>query len=243
MKKILPFVLISLFLLSESACKRLRQPEAVAQRQEFIESLNDSISAYRAAADSAEASLTAIQNSISGMVGDFDHVSNPREVEGYYIYKGWKNRYPLKQTGIVARITEDEGFELIAVLSGAWFSRVEASAASRSASTAAVPHDQALNYRAGNLNTVCFSDSAAFPVAELIAEAKDGNVAISFFNEGSRTGSISSLPADQKDMIAATWRLFASQRKAHELEKKISLYSRRIDLCRRMLQANDSVKN
>ena len=65
-------------------------------------SLNDSIAVYKASIDSASSALTALQAEIGEMIVNFDHVSNPREVEGYYIYKRMERRYPLKTTGLVA---------------------------------------------------------------------------------------------------------------------------------------------
>ena len=43
-------------------------------------------------------------------------------------------------------------------------------------------------------------------------------------------------------MIAATWQLYHSQKDSHKLEKDIPLLSRRIDVCRRMLESLDSIQ-
>ncbi len=174
------------------------------------------------------------------MISNFEYVSNPRQVEGYYIYNGWKNRYPLKQTGVVARITEDERFELIAVLSGKHFNQLSVSNGSESVETKVVPHDQALNYRAGSLNTVCFYGSAADSVGMFIAENMPDALTVTYM-EGGKTGSYT-LPADQKEMIAATYNLYVAQRNNHRLEATIPMLSQKIDSCRRMIESIDSVK-
>lgn len=210
------------------------------EREQWLYSLNDSIAQYKASIDSASSALTSLQSEIGEMIINFDHVSNPREVEGYYIYKGWKGRYPLKATGLVARITEDENLELIATLSGGVFNSISISDGTSSVSSNVVPHDQALNYRAGSLNTVCFYGEAADSVAAFISDNMPEKITVTFLNDN-KTGSFT-LPADQKEMIAATWQLYYSQKDSHSLEKRIPMLSRRIDVCRRMMESLDSIR-
>lgn len=233
--------LLTLAAVSTLSCNRVKKTAAEEEREKWLYSLNDSIAEYQARIKSATEELTTLQTEIGSMIVNFDHISNPRLVEGYYIYKGWDSGYPLKQTGIVARITEDEGFELIATLSGANFNQVSVSAGGETVSTDIVPHDQALNYRAGKLNTVCFYGERADSVGEFITDHMPEQITITFLN-GNKTGSYT-IPANQKEMIAATWQLFFSQRSSHHLEKEIPMLSKRIDVCRRMLDANDSPKN
>lgn len=220
------------------ACGGNKKSEAEIQRENWLLSLNDSIAGYKARIESAQASLNSIQAEIGGMISDFDHVSNPRLVEGYYIYKGWNTRYPMKQTALVARITEGEGFELIATLTGAHFNRISVSNGTQSIESAIVPHDQALNYRAGDLNTVCFTGGAADSIGNLIANSPAYKITVTFI-DGKKTGSLT-LPADQKEMVAQTWKLSNAQNSSHALEREIPLLSRRIDICRQMLNTNDS---
>ena len=231
---------IALLLISASCS--VKKTKSEEEREQWLYSLNDSITKYKQEIESATSALTASQTEVGEMISNFDHVSNPREVEGYYIYKGWKNRYPLQQTGVVARITEDERFELIAVLSGGVFNQISVGGSNGDATTGVVPHDQALNYRAGNLNTVCFYGTAADSVGMYISDNMPDNLTVTFLNEGkAQTGSFK-LPADEKEMIAATYQLYAAQKETHRLERTIPLLSRRIDTCRRMLEQLDSVK-
>lgn len=239
MKKLLFAIAVASSLLSVSSCVGIRKPEAAEKHEQWVESLNDSIARYKAQADSASEQLNLLRSRIEEMLPNFDHISNAREVEGYYIYKGWSSRYPLTSTELVARISEGEGLELIAALSGGVFDRITVSSGGNSVSSAVVPHDQALNYRAGNINTVCFSGAQADSVAAFIADAP-GAVSVSF-NGGAKNHGLNLSPA-AKEMIAATWRLYAAQRESHRLEKTLPLLSRKVDLCRRMLHENDSTK-
>lgn len=229
--------ILILSLLSCAGCRK-KTPAAVEEREKWILSLNDSVALYQKQSDSVASLLSETRNRISEIIGDFDYVSNPREVEGYYIYKGWKQRYPLKQTGLLARITESEGLELIATLTGAHFNEIGVSAGSTTLSSEVVPHDQALNYRAGNLNTVCFSGNKADSIAGLISENESSSVNVVYLNPG-KTGAIS-LPEDEKKMIAATWRLYSLQKSVHNNEKELPRLSGKIAACRRMLESADS---
>ena len=232
--------LLAALLLSAASCS-VKKTKSEEEREQWLYSLNDSISKYKAEIESASSALTASQTEVGEMISNFEHVSNPREVEGYYIYNGWKNRYPLQQTGLVARITEDERFELIAVLSGGVFNQIMVSGGQGEAETKVVPHDQALNYRAGKLNTVCFSGGAADTVGMYISDNMPDNLTVTYLNSGK--SSSFRLPADQKEMIAATYQLYAAQKETHHLERTIPMLSRRIDTCRRMLESLDSVSS
>lgn len=223
---------------SLSACGGSKKTEAEQKREAWLASLNDSIALYQKQMEGVSSELSDVQRKVGEMVGDFDYVNNPREVEGYYIYRGWKSRYPLTKTGLLARVTEDERFELIATLSGGIFNEIAANSDGVTVSSGVVPHDQALNYRAGNLNKVCFSGEKADSVGAFIASHESGPVSIIYLN-GNRTGSLQ-LPADEQQMVAATWRLYSMQKKAHSLEKEMPRLSGKISACRRMLESNDN---
>ncbi|MBD5356682.1 MAG: hypothetical protein HDR88_06720 [Bacteroides sp.] len=231
--------LAALLLLSSASCS-VKKPKAEEERETWLHSLNDSIAKYRAEVEETSAALHVSQTEVGDMISKFEHVANPRHVEGYYIYQGWKNRYPLQQTGVVARITDDERFELIAVLSGGNFNQIAVSGGSGSAATKVVPHDQALNYRAGSLNTVCFYGAVADSVGMYIADNMSHNLTVAYMNNGSKTSSFK-LPSDEKEMIAATYKLYAAQKTTHQLERKLPMLAKKIDTCRKMLESLDSV--
>lgn len=230
---------LSVISLLYPGCSRVKKTAAEEEREKWLYSLNDSIASYQKRIGEATVELDALHAEIGNMIVNFDHVSNPKLVEGYYIYKGWSYRYPLSSTGIVARITQDEGFEIIAALSGGNFNQISVNAGGVEIESSVVPHDQALNYRTSTLNSVCFFGSAADSIGNLISDKANDTVMLSFLN-GTKTGSYT-ISADQKEMIAATWKLYKSQSEAHHIENEIPMLSKRIDVCRRMLEANDSI--
>lgn len=223
------------------SCNRMKKTAAEEEREKWLLSLNDSIASYKSKIESDGKELDVIRTDIGSMIVNFDHVSNPKLVEGYYIYKGWNTRFPPVQTGITARITQNEGFELIAASTSATFDQIKVNAGGEEAISDVVPHDQALNYRAGSLNRVCFYGNAADSIGILIASHLPDTITLTFINGGKSSNY--TIPADQKEMIAATWQLYSSQREAHRLESEIPRLSRQVDACRRMLEANDSIFN
>lgn len=237
--QLLSLIITTIF--SLSSCGEKKKSAAETERENWLLSLNDSIADYKSRIDEIDGKLSVIHSEIASMMDNFEHVSNPRLVEGYYIYRGWSSKYPISQTGIISRITQNEGFEIIAALSGSHFNQIRVNCGNISATSDVVPHDQALNYRSSTLNTVCFYGNAADSIGKLIADHLSENISLSYL-DGNKTGSII-LSAAQKEMIAATWQLFSAQKKANHMEREIPLLSRRIDLCRRMLEANDSTSN
>lgn len=179
-----------------------------AEREKWEASLPDSLKAVERQTDSIKSELEVLSHRFDTMVHSFDYVDNPREVEGYYIAGEWKANYPLKSTGLVARLTKSEKLELIAALSGgAHFDRLRVEAGGETAETSVVPHDQALNYRMERLNTVCFSDSAASSCAKLIAENNDSDVKIIYLEGDRQTGTLS-YPKQAQSIMMSTWNLY-----------------------------------
>ncbi|MDE5886135.1 MAG: hypothetical protein K2H46_00950 [Muribaculaceae bacterium] len=240
MKKIILLPILIFLLISGGACVRLKKPDSAQKHEQWVESLNDSVDLYKKQADSVADALSSMKEKVARLIPDFTHVSNPREVDGYYVYKGWASHFPLTSTSLVARISENEGLELIAALSGGVFNQISLSSGSQSVSSAIVPHDQALNYRAGNINTVCFSGAEADSVAAFIAANKDSAITVNFV--GGARGASMSLSPEAKEMIAASWQLYSTQKESHRLEKMLPLLSRKVDLCRRMLHESDSAR-
>lgn len=185
-------------------------------------------------------SLEMLHKEIADLLNDFRHVSNPREVTGYYIYKDWENKLPLKKTGLIARLNENEKIELIATLSGGVFNQIEISSPSGSIISNVVPHDQAFNYRTGSYNTVCFSGETADSIAGYIYTHKNDNLKLIFLN-GKKTGELN-LPEDEKVMVGQTWKLFDSQYEVKILQRKLNIYSNAVNACRRLLDENEKME-
>lgn len=199
----------------------------MAQREAWEASLPDSLKAIERQTDSIRHEIKMLSLDVEKMLPQFDYVNNPREVEGYYIAKAWKTGYPLKSTGLVARLTKGENLELIAALSGgAHFDRIRIEAGGESSETSTVPYDQALNYRMPGLNTVCFGDSAANSCASLIARHAGGDIRIVYLNAGKKTGTYT-YPRQSQAVMAQTWNLYdARDRMLHD-ERLIPLLARK----------------
>lgn len=225
MKYIIP--LIALAILS-SACRRNEAKERVrAEREAWEASLPDSLRAVEHQIDSIRNEIQELSKRSEELLPAFDYIENPREVEGYYIAKAWTPSYPLKSTGLVARLTKGENLELIAALGGgSYFNRISVEANGETAETSVVPHDQALNYRMSGLNIVCFSDSAANSCAELIAASNGGDVNINFYDSDKKTGSIK-YPSTSQSIMSDTWNLFETRRRMLHDERMIPMLAKK----------------
>lgn len=196
-------------------------------KNEYTRALNDSVEAIQRDIDSCQNQLQVMSDNVNEWMRDFTAVNNSREVEGYYIFNGWQDRYPLQATGMIARISNNETLELIAALKGATFNSVSVVCGEDTASSAVVPYDQALNYRRDGINTVMFSGEEADNVARLIADNQLNNVKV-VFTENGKTKSSWQMPDDYKKMISATWMLYSSRRQQMQLENRITLDNHKI---------------
>lgn len=221
-------------------CAQIKKPAAISEREEWINSFHDSIQIYQQKTSEIESKLNDCNNRIIGILENFEYVSNPRQVEGYYILKGWNSRLPFTSTGIYARITKSENLELIATLSGSTFNRIIVTDGDSQIESPVVPNDQALNYRHGSYNTVCFSGHATDSVIEFIAQHHNENIKLQFIEGNKKVPFI--IPSNEKQMIAETWNLFSAQIEQKSLQKEIWINSRKIATYRRMLETADSLK-
>lgn len=223
------------------SCVKIKKPEALSEREQWINSFHDSIEIYQKQTADIEAELNNCNARMGDILNKFEHISNPREVTGYYILKGWKSKTPLTSTGIFARITENENLELIATLSGGTFNKISVSDGNSIAESSVVPHDQALNYRHSSYNTVCFSGEKTDSLIQFIANHHASALKLNFMEGGSNKKSFT-IPADEKDMIFQTWSLFEAQLQQKQLQKQLWINSRKIATYRRMLESPDSLK-
>lgn len=213
--------------------------EAPSEHRNWILSLNDSIKNTEAEITSIQTYIDSLHNAVGDMLQNFRHVSNPREVEGYTLANSLTGQLPLTSTGLAARITEGEGFELLSALSGNTYCQLRAVSPEGTAATTVVPHDQALNYRHAGYNTVAFTGAAADSVGQLIAFAPEGKVKIEFLQPSGRVASTFTLPAARQKAIAETWRLYDAQSTAERLEIQVKMLNRKISLLRMRLDKAD----
>ena len=232
MKRIGLFLIPFAFLASCSS----KSNKGEAMQNDYVNALQDSIAATQHAIDSCENQLSIETDQVNEWLRDFTVVSNPREVESYYIFQGWQNRYPLQNTGLVARISNGETLELIAALKNSTFDSITVESGESSASTAVVPNDQALNYRRDGLTTVMFSGPEADAAAKLIADNELNKITVVFKENGKVKGSWQ-MTDDYKKMISATSLLYSARRSQMSLENGLKLYTAKLNILRNHLDA------
>lgn len=237
-KKFFYIIFFALTIISGVSCKKIKTPEAVAEREEWIRSFADSIKECEQTIEIAETQLEEIHKNIQSMMEGFEFVSNPRAVEGFYILKDWRVKIPLTKSGIYARLTEQNVLELIVTLAGGEFDQIAVLSDGEELKSSIVKHDQALNYRYNNLNIVCFSGGACDSIAELIYGYKGSKIKLEFLN--GKTPKQIDIPGDEKEMIAKTWELYDAQKEVRSLEKDIWVSSKKIDTYRTMIDNQNS---
>lgn len=242
MKGLIKLSFLLFFFLNILACNRIKTPEAVAQREEWIKSFHDSLDYYENQMKIIDSRLSDCNEKINSLISNFQYVKNPREVTGYHILKGWSSKIPFTSTSVYARISDDEKLELIATLSGATFNRIGISNGLTEISSQTVFHDQAMNFRHNGYNTVCFIGESADSIAQLISKNRDKNLTLSFY-EGSSQKKNFTIPENEKQMISTTWDLIDIQNQQKELQKELWLTSQRINICRKMIEKADSIEN
>lgn len=222
--KLLP--LLAMLLLLVSACSNSGKSPAAQARDNAITSMADSLKATEERIEQNTIALRELNDRIGVMLDEFTTVNNPRQVEGYTILKSWNARYPLQSTGIVARILESEGFELVAANSSARFDQICVETADSCLYTKTVPYDQAMNYRRGNLTTVAFQGALTDSIGFLVKAHQLDKVTLSFLENGKKVAS-QVLDDNTKSMLATTWTLWNAQHRVRVIEREIPLLGRK----------------
>lgn len=227
--------IVAIMTMVMTSCVQRQERSRNADKYEnWKASLADSVAVLEKRRTLAEDSLTNAYNTVDSLLKDFAYSENPREVEGYTILKSAKKSYPLSRTGLTARISKSEGFELVAVLSGNTFSSISVSDGSRSVRSAVVPHDQALNYRSGNLTTVLFTGAEADSIGMLLASGGPERFNVTYSGQSGK-GIVVPVSATDVAVVSRTWQLAEARREVHRLEMTLPLISRKIDLLRQRM--------
>lgn len=221
--------MILLALASLESCKKYSGEKAAEQRNEWIESLKDSINQLESQRRADSIRLDELHTHLSNDIELFTQIANPREVEPYYILSAFKARYPLSSTGIAARMTNSEQIELIAALSGQKFNAIRISSGNQTATSQTVPADQALNYTSGGLTTVAFTGPQADSICMIVKDNQNSPVSLEYLQNGSVAEKIN-LSDDQKNWIEKTWTVCGSHKEAQLLEKTLLIDSRKIEI-------------
>lgn len=213
-------------------------------RADYDRSLSDSIAVVEQEIDSCNTQIGLLRDQVNGWVRDFTTVSNPREAGSYMILTSFKDRYPLSSTGLVARINDNNQFELVAALSGKAFDRIEVQGPTATATSDVVPNDQALNYRTAALTTVMFTGNAADSIGALVADNQLNPITVTFM--GNSPVQSWKLPESNAKMISYTYLLYKSNKELNRLERRVPMLHEKINLLRihkdRTAPAADSAK-
>ncbi len=111
-------------LVGVSGCRKYSGEEAAQKRADWTASLHDSIAQVAAQRHTDSLRIEQLRAEMAENISRFTMVNNPREVEPYYILSAFKSQYPLKSTGIAARMMKNEQAEIIAALSGGRFNAI-----------------------------------------------------------------------------------------------------------------------
>lgn len=227
--KILLIAVAGAAVCSVSSCvKRVDNSEKT--RAEYEKTLTDSIESIKADIDSCNDCIATLRDKVGERMHDFTTVANPREVGSYTIFSAFKSKYPLQTTGLVARIDENDKFELVATLSGKAFSQISVQAPSESMDSEIVPNDQALNYRTAALTTVLFTGAKADSIGRMIADNELNPLTVIYL-QGAPVSSMK-LSGDAAEMISQTWLLYNDMAELHRMERRVPMLHERINLLR-----------
>lgn len=234
-KFVYPALAMSMILLP--ACKP-RTDNAEQARADYSQSLTDSITAIQEEIETCNSDIETLRNEVGEMMVNFTTVSNPREVGSYTVLTSWRDRYPLSSTGLVARIDENNRFELVAALEGGTFDQITVQGPSVSASSDIVPNDQALNYRTASLTTVLYSGASADSIGALISDNALNTLNVIFVQ--SKPVRSWRLPGENANMIAITYSLYERMSELGRLERRVPMLHEKINLLRLHRDARQS---
>ncbi|MDE6330562.1 MAG: hypothetical protein K2L83_07645 [Muribaculaceae bacterium] len=210
--------------------EKKRIEAAAAARREWHDALRDSIARITNLREKDSLEIISLRTRIDELLPEFTPVENPREVEPYYILSALRGSYPLRSTGIAARVTASQRFELIAALNGQGFDAIRVVAPDgTSATSATVAHDQALNYTSGSLTTVAFTAGPSDNIGRLVEARGDAPLTLDFLRGGKCVAS-HKLSDAQKRWISTTWRLADCRKSLDSLENASTINSRKLGI-------------
>ena len=209
---------LALILMLSCTSRNKGESEVMKQHVSWVESLNDSLIQVITELENNTRMVAQLDSAIMGMTNDFEQTQNPKFVEQYLYKKGYAVYDVESNTGMIARITEDNHFELIATLKCGSFNQISVSDAKSVVESGVVNYDKALNYKIGSTNIVAFKDAKSDSIGRFITENEFANLRLKFINNS--TSQTINLSAEQKSMISHTWKYFNAIRDKEILERK-----------------------
>lgn len=199
----------------------------------YKKSLNDSIAKYKQEMDSCNAQITTLRDKVGAWLPDFTTVMAPSGKGGYIIYTPAKDSYPLKSTGLVARVNTNGNFELIAGLESKKFDSITVTATGQSASSSTVPQGGSSSSE-GIVSAVFIGDKAK-AIGQLIADNELNPISVIFLNGSEEVAKIE-LNNESAKAISLTYLFFKDNNDMTLLEKKMAILNEKINLIRAHLE-------
>lgn len=231
--KLLYWLLPVLMSLGAGGCMKSDEGKPSEVEQFNPTAILDTLIATRHEQSENSKRVSMLRARVDSAITHFTQVAKKREVAPYYILTSERRSYPLTSTGIIARITEDMQFELVAALSQQKFDAIRIindNAKGKSVSSVVVPPDQALNYTSNDgLTVVAFSGPLASPLGEFVAENNGSSLSVEYLMNGSLVKTLP-IPDTRKQCIASTWQLASSRKLLDSLERRQMFYSRKIEI-------------
>lgn len=228
-KQIIPILLIVGTFGTTGCIDRSAKQRAIERREKWVASLADSLVATRLEIDSTRKSLATLRDRANGLLEKFRTVENPKEVEKYYLPSVAGFSYPLTSTGLAARLTASEQLELVAAYAGAPFDAIRIESPGKGAAqTPSVPHDQALNYRNGNMTTVAFGGKQIDSLAYMLSEISSPVIVV--YTEKGRQVGTTTLSAPQTEALRLAAELASTRRSTLLAEKRLQILSRKMQI-------------
>ena len=218
-------VFSALLLLATASCSpdSKKPTDAANKHAQWVNSLSDTLIKVRQEMDDNIMLIASLDSSINKLSSHFTKTSNPKLVENYIITNDFVNYDTESNTGLIARITEDNHFELIATLKGGSFNQIMVSDGQSAVESSVVNYDKALNHKIGSTNIVAFKDAKSDSIGQLINNNEAANLKLKFINNSSSQSV--NLSAKQKSMISRTWQYYNAIREKERLERQSLLLS------------------
>lgn len=230
MRKNLISICVLCILTLTVSCVRRSNDKSEKAKTDYNAALNDSIERFKKEIDSCSLEIESLRAVVDEKLTEFTNVSNAREAAPYIIMTTARDKYPLKSTGLIARINDSGQFELIAALSAAPFDRISVTAGSETVDSETVPNDQALNYRTSELTTVSFTGSKADSIGMLIQDSGANTITVNYLN--GKLMKTYQLPAEYAGIIGNTYELYSMRRQLDRLEQRVPMLHEKINLLR-----------
>lgn len=204
-------------------------------KENYRQSLNDSIVSLQAEIDSCNNQIAELSNEVNDWLRDFTTVNNPREASSYIIMTSAKDNYPLKSSGIIARLNDMGQFELIAALSSKPFDSIVVKSELETADSEVVPKDQALNYQTPELTTVTFTGDKADAIGKFVADNELNSMTVTYLQNGNPVQTVK-VTENEAKIISYTYMLYKSNSEMERLERRVPLLHEKINLIRLHLE-------